>query len=152
MKDFDDKDDKGFGEENDSFEGAGEDTFTPNFDDTHDEIILEDGSEVLLRVISVDSGVGAKGPYKRIGYEIDGEPYAKAVYNIMSLPNADDDPRKRNKKNLRLRDFLIAHSMPIDRAFNWNDLLGVEVWAILGVEESEQYGDKNTVKKYTKSA
>ena len=124
MKDFEDTDDKGFGE-NDSFDGSGDDTFTPDFSDTHDEKILEDGTEALLRVISVDSGMGPKGPYKRIGYEIDGEPFAQAVYNIISMPNANDDARKKNKKNLRLRDFLKAHNMPIDRAFSSNACLTV---------------------------
>jgi hypothetical protein len=133
------------------FSGPGEDSFVPDFSDTHDEIILEDGSEVLLRVVSVDTGMGPKGPYKRIGYEIDDQPYTKNVYNIISLPTQNDDPKKKNRKSLRLRDFLLAHQIPIDKPFNWAELVGVEVWAILGVEESEQYGDKNTVKKYTKS-
>jgi hypothetical protein len=134
-----------------NFDGPAEDSFTPDFSDTHDEYILEDRKEVLLRVISVDSGQGPKGPYKRIGYEVDDEPYAKNIYNIISMPTQNDDARKLNRKNLRLRSFLLAHRLPIDRPFNWNDIIGAEVWAILGVEESEQYGDKNIIVKYTKS-
>jgi len=152
MKDF--ENDEGFtpSDNSDSFNDAGEDTFSPDFTDTHDEVVLEDGVEVQLRVIAVNSGEGPKGPYKRITYEVVDEPFAKAVSNIISMPNANDDERRRNKKNLRLRDFMLAHGLDLSRAFNWNDLVGVEVWAILGVELSEQYGDKNVIKRYTKAA
>lgn len=148
MKDFEDEKDNSFGA--DSFDEGGEDSFTPDFSDTHDEVILEEGREVLLRVISVDAGVGPKGDYKRIGYEVTDEPFAKAIYNIISMPNQNDDARKRNKKNIRLRDFMIAHELDTTRRFSWSDLVGVEVWAVLGVERSEQYGDKNSIQKYSR--
>ena len=147
MKDFEDEKDS-FGAA--SFDEGGEDSFTPDFSDTHDEVILEEGREVLLRVISVDAGVGPKGDYKRIGYEVPDEPFAKAIYNIISMPGPNDDARKRNKKQLRLRDFMTAHELDLSRKFNWSDLVGVEVWAVLGIERSEQYGDKNTVAKYSR--
>jgi hypothetical protein len=138
---------------NDSFDSnTGEDSFTPDFSDTHDEVILEEGIEVQLRVLDVRPGVGPKGPYKLITYEVIDEPFAKAISNVISMPNPNDDARKANKKSLRLRDFMLAHGLDLSRSFNWNDLVGVEVWAVLGVERSEQYGDKNTIKKYTKAS
>jgi len=151
MKDFEDEKDNSFGSA-DSFDEGGEDSFTPDFSDTHDEVILEEGREVLLRVISVDAGVGPKGDYKRIGYEVPDEPFAKAIYNIISMPNPNDDARKRNKKNLRLRDFMVAHSLDVSRKFIWSDLVGVEVWAVLGIERSETYGDKNSIKSYSRTS
>ena len=148
MKDFEDEKDNSFGA--DSFDEGGEDSFTPDFSDTHDEVILEEGREVLLRVISVDAGVGPKGDYKRIGYEVTDEPFAKGIYNIISMPGPNDDAKKRNKKQLRLRDFMVAHELDLSRKFNWSDLVGVEVWAVLGVERSEVYGDKNNISKYSR--
>lgn len=152
MKDFESEDSFTNTDSNDSFNDVGEDTFSPDFSDTHDEVVLEDGIEVQLRVIAVNSGEGPKGPYKRITYEVVDEPFAKAISNIISMPNSNDDARRRNKKNLRMRAFMEAHGLDLSQPFNWNDLVGVEVWAVLGVEVSEQYGDKNVVKKYTKSA
>jgi len=152
MANFEDEDDDTSFTNDDNFGAEGADSFTPDFSDTHDEVVLEDGVEVQLRVLSVDSNVGPKGPYKRITYEIMDEPFAKAVSNIISMPNSNDDARRRNKKNIRLRDFMKAHGLDLEKPFNWIDLVGVEVWAILGVELSEQYGDKNSIKKYTKAA
>lgn len=125
--------------------------FNPDFSDTHEEVALADGSEALLRLQGVYAGTDKNGnPFKRLVYEPVEEPYAKPLSFFLFMPTANDSARVRNRKNLTLQRWMQAHKL--EGGFNWAEIIGTEVWAILRLTQNEKYGEQNEVKEWVRSA
>lgn len=135
--------------------------FTPDFSDTHDEVILPNDTEAKVCIkraeVKLDKN---RNPYWAIGMSIVEAPaYADQLayvsdftQNMFMLANAKDDAKQRNRKNLRLQAFMQAFGLDLNSPFTLESLCGLEAWCILKVEESEEYGDKNQVKRWLKAA
>lgn len=116
-------------------------------------IVLPAGSEVKARIISVREGISEKN----------GAQYYQPVFDIPSQPMVTEfndffwDLRDRAKiedkqfqRNLNhFKTFAAAFGIDYSKPFDWVDgLLGMEGWMIVGYKKDDEFGDKNTVKRY----
>lgn len=132
-----------------------------NFDAITDLKAAEDG-ETKIRVLNGRVGFGkdSGNPYFMVQFEIPGLMNSKDFNWIVMLPTEAMDQKKAEAKGRALKGFCKAFA--IDLAELWSlikagvasgaattiDLVeGAEGWAILGTE-SDDYGEKNRVKKF----
>ena len=66
----------------------------------------------------------------------------------MGLPGADADEKQRNNASFKIKLFLETFDLDPKSLDDPQDLIGAEGWAILGLEESDEYGEQNFVKKF----
>ena len=81
-------------------------------------------------------------------FEIPDEPTAKDFTRFIGLPNDDMDAKKKNTSGYQLKTFLAAFDLEPSALVDPSDMVGAEGWAILGLEESEQWGEQNFIKKF----
>jgi len=81
-------------------------------------------------------------------FEILDEPTAKEFTRFIGLPNDSMDAKKKNSSGYALKNFLAAFDLEQSAMVDPQDMVGAEGWAILGLEESEQWGEQNYVKKF----
>lgn len=128
-------------------------------DEIFDEHILEEDSEVRLRIdgIVVQQGT-KKDPARRmvvVTFLVDDDEEAAPIREYIQLVKAGDDKRIANRYRRRLRDFQNAFGISLDgvdiREENYgkSGLEGATGYAILGVQEADgQYEASNRIKKY----
>lgn len=86
----------------------------------------------------------------RLLLEIQGEPNAETIYHYISLPQYEDDDRKRNSKLRRIKEFMAAFGFPKDSDFN--EWIGATAWALIGQETDDRTGSpRNSVKRFIAS-
>lgn len=113
--------------------------------------------EYELRIIAVNSGKTKKTdtPYFSPVFEIVGEPNAPEFNKFFFIPTKSKmEAKDFSKAVVALRNFGKAidfdfFSGEIDLE---HDLIGLSCFAILGVEQNAEYGDRNYVKKFVVSA
>jgi hypothetical protein len=123
-------------------------------DGAQEPTVLEAGIEAKIHCIAVNSGEDKNGlAYAMPVYEFPDEPLAKECSDFMYLlteDNKDEMSPKQWAKNLwKVKTCLKA--MDIDYASGFDmeeDLVGQTGWAIVGVRNSEDYGEQNTIRKY----
>lgn len=81
-------------------------------------------------------------------FEIIDEPLAKEFTRFIGLPHEGMDEKKKNSTGYALKTFLAAFDLDSRSISDPTDMVGAEGWAILGLEETEQYGEQNYVKKF----
>ena len=86
----------------------------------------------------------------RVVLEIVGEPEAETLYHYITLPQFDDDERKKNGKLRRIKEFLSAFNL--DQQSEYPEWIGLTGWALIGSETDERTGDpRNNVKRFIAS-
>ena len=106
--------------------------------------------EVQLRVLNVE--IKTQKPEKGSGefiqarFDIPNAPKSKDVTHVMMLPTEQDDPKKRNGRLAAIQNFIKACGM--ENINNVDELIGCTCWAILGEEESTEFGKQNRIKKF----
>lgn len=121
-----------------------------NFDDVVEPRAVSEG-EYKLRIIDVREGVDKNGnPYLMPRFEILGEVGASDFSHYIQLPNHNMDPKRLNNAKYRLKMFMDAFGLPYNG--DTSEWIGMEGWAILGVEQNEHYGEQNYVKRWGKPA
>ena len=121
-----------------------------DFSDVVEPRTVEADKEYKLRITDVKEGTNKNGePYLMPRFEILDEVGAKDFTKYLGLPSASMDAKKMNNTKYGLKLFLEAFGLPA--ASEPSDWVGAEGWAILGVEENDQYGAQNFVKKFVKS-
>ena len=86
----------------------------------------------------------------RLVLEIQGEPDAETIYHYITLPQFDDDERKKNGKLRRIKEFLAAFNL--DQASEYSDWIGQVGWALIGSETDDRTGSpRNNVKRFIAS-
>lgn len=112
-------------------------------------IVLPRGSEVKLRIVNHQEGEGDYGTWHRLVFDIPSEPLAKEIGKFVSDPaQAKGAPENIKQKIFRgFGYFVKCFDIDISR-FDWDNLIGLEGWAILGVKKDDEYGDQNTVSKF----
>jgi len=116
--------------------------------------ILPRGTEVKARIIAMKEGISDKNNaqwYQPV-FDIPNEPLA-LEFNDFFWDLADRDKLDEKSKARALRkfkNFAAAIGLDYSKPFSWlDDLIGMEGWVILGVKKDDEYGDKNTISKYT---
>lgn len=109
-----------------------------------------DEGEYKIRLIECE-GVkenSSGNPYILPRFEIIDEPTSKDFTHYMALPNADMDAKQMNKTLARLKLFGEAFGIDFSRAVDFDELAGLEGWAILGNKDDAEYGPQNFIKKF----
>jgi hypothetical protein len=119
-----------------------------DFSDTHEEVVLPDGSEVKLRCMSAAKGEKDGRSWWLLRYEPMDEPYAKSFTVFLNLVNPGDDARQRNQTRLNHDKWAKAHDV-YGKALRVSDCVGLEAWAILGSKDKgDEYGPQNFVRRW----
>ncbi|MFA5699124.1 MAG: hypothetical protein WC954_05270 [Sphaerochaeta sp.] len=128
-----------------------------NMDNIPDLEPAPDGSEVEIRLISHMTGFTKD----------DQLPYLSPVFELPDYPNAPDfnkflwlpcdklreikGEKKYNQARRSMADFMEAFGITGPR-FDMTEYYGSTAYAIVGIEENDEYGRKNRIKKFVLSA
>jgi hypothetical protein len=131
-----------------------------NLDDAKEPEVVPDGEYELQISAAPVEGVGNESgkPYIRVPMKIIGGDglseveFPGGLSDICSLPHPDDDDDQRNKKLLKLQRLCKAFDIDYSGGLDLATFEGKTGWGILGTETSDQYPDKNFVKKYVAGA
>jgi hypothetical protein len=117
--------------------------------DAVEPIVVAAGEEYKIRIIGCDSKMNKNDePYMLPRFEVSDEPLAKEFTKYLPLPFQGMDEKKTNNAKLGLKRLFDAFSFEPSGDFDTEDLVGLEGWAILGIEKNDQYGDGNFVKRF----
>lgn len=108
--------------------------------------------EYELRIVDAGDHVSKSSGQNmiRLLLEIQGEPDAELIFHYITLPQPDDDDRKRNAKRRRIKEFLAAFGQ--DQHSEYNDWIGATGWALIGSETDDRTGSpRNNVKRFIAS-
>jgi hypothetical protein len=109
--------------------------------------VVEADMEYELRITDVREGTNKNGgPYIMPRFEIVGEIGAKDVSHYIGLPDSTMDAKKLNNTKYRIKQFLEAFDL--DPQTDTSDWVGAQGWAVLGVQDNEQYGEQNFIKRF----
>ncbi len=121
--------------------------------------ILPANTEAKLRIVKIDSGIiddEAKKSYgaewHSITFDVPQEELAPMFNHFMWDLNSKDkiDPKQYQAALRDFRDFADAFNIDYSRPIDWNELEGLEGWAVLKIvkDKTGEYPDKNGVKKF----
>lgn len=132
-----------------------------NMEDVQDPSAVEAG-EYKIRLIDLGEGVKEDkngNPFLMPRFEICDEPLAKDFSKYLPLPTEDMDGKKLQKSLADLKNFCLALGVTFEilnaciASNDFGDLLGLEAWALLGIDKEEgEYGKQNYVKKWVTGA
>lgn len=110
---------------------------------------LPDGTECQVRIMSAEIKNSKKGdPMLALRFDVPDEPYAKDINHFIMLPTSNDDEKQKAQKQNRLKEFKAAFGLAPAGAISTDDMEGNKAWAILGEEESQEYGKQNKIKRF----
>ena len=112
---------------------------------------LPAGTEVKARIVSVKSGIDKNGlDYYMPLFDVPDDPMVIMFNDFMYDLQKDKLDSSTFAKSLhKFQKFAASFAIDYSRPFDWeDDLPGKEGWMILRVVKSEEFGDKNSVKKY----
>ncbi len=124
-----------------------------NMDEVVEPQAVEEG-EYKIRLIECD-GVrenSAGNPYILPRFEIPEEPTSKDFTHYMALPHSDMDAKTLNKTLARLKLFGQAFGVNFGQQVDFAEMAGIEGWAILGLQDNDEYGPQNFIKKFLAGA
>jgi hypothetical protein len=115
------------------------------------------GEEYKLRIVDIKTDLSNSDnlPRNKNGdayllprFEIIGEPTAKEFNRYMVLPGAEADEKQKNNASFKIKLFLETFNLDPNSLEDPSDIIGAEGWAILGFEETDDWGEQNFVKKF----
>ncbi len=114
--------------------------------------VLEAPGEHKMRVEAAEQVTSKNGNlYLNLRMSFVDNDDAEQVYRIMMIPDdqdADEKKVKRWKKDFIA--FFAAFDIEFSGSLDLDSVVGQEGWCIIGLENDEEYGDRNTVKKFVK--
>ena len=112
--------------------------------------VMPAGEECKLRIVGASITTSDKGTFLIPRLEVTGEPYAKEFTHVLTIPEDDMDEKRTNQCKYRLDEFYRTFEFsPPAGGYEPEDALpGCEGWAILGIRESDEYGEQNTIRKF----
>ena len=120
-----------------------------DFSDVQEPTAVAGDSEYKIRVVDVRQDTDKNGnPYLLPRFEVPDEPAAKEFTKFFRLPHEGLDAKQMNSAKYQLKVFFDAFDIDPASLQQPEDLIGAEGWAILGLEETEQWGDQNYIKKF----
>ena len=119
-----------------------------NLGDVPDQEPVPEG-QYTLRIANAEVRTSGKtgGQYLYVLNEIEGEPNALPISKTFMFPTAQDDEATVMTRNRRLKRFLEAVGLDPTQPFEPQDLIGQTYSAFLGVEETDEYGTRNYIKR-----
>ena len=123
-----------------------------DLNDAQEPTAVPGDQEYKLRIVDVKEGLDKNGaPYLLPRFEIPAEPAAKEFTKFLRLPHSGLDAKQMNSAKWALKVFFDAFDVDASMMSSPMDLVGHEGWAILGMEESDEWGTQNFVKKFLAS-
>ena len=105
--------------------------------------------EYKLRIISAVQDIDKnQHPYILPRFDVADQPFSKDFTKFIGLPHSELDEKAMVRARSNLRIFLECFGLPTSGQLPIDDMIGKTGWAILGIEETEQYGEQNYVKKF----
>ncbi len=121
-----------------------------NIEDRHEEITLQDMAEVVVRIVvvpEIKDSAKTGGKFLQLRLEVEGEPYAKEIYHVIMFPAPGDSEKKVNSRRNALADFYSAFGIDPQNA-ETEEMVGLTASAILKETDDEEYGLKNSVRRW----
>jgi len=114
-----------------------------------DPEVLEADTECEIRItdVGVDTDKNSHA-YFLPRFEPTEHPDAKDFTKFFHIPDDWMDAKRMKSSKNAIRKFAEAFGFDPDEDLDTDNLIGLTGWAILGVEEDAQYGDKNYVKRF----
>jgi len=110
------------------------------------------GTEQKLRIINVNTGVSDKNKcaWFMPMFEVVDAPLVKEFNTFFWVPDKDKlEPKQYARTCYDIKVFAQCFGVDISVPIDYNDdLPGKEGWAILGIQNSDDYGEQNTIKKF----
>lgn len=117
--------------------------------DAQEPKVVPADEEYELRIIDAKTDVNKDGnPYLLPRLEVVGEPLAKDFTKYIGLPHEEMDAKQLNRAKWALKNYLECFGLPTSGQLVVGDMVGSTGWGILGVEDNEQYGEQNFIKKF----
>lgn len=119
-----------------------------NINDAIEPSIVEEG-EYAVRIEDAEVKVGQSGK-KYIGLRLSilNEDNVKQVNEVLMLPDAADDESTKNRRLLALKRMCTCFDYEPQGGIDTAELIGREGRVFLKIEDSEQYGKSNKVRRY----
>ena len=114
---------------------------------------LKAGTEVKARIVAVNTGVSDKNNcvwYMPV-FDVPDDPMVIEFNDFFwELDRGKLEAKPFQRALYKFQQFAAAFGIDYSRPFDWqDDLPGHEGWIILGVKKTEEWGEQNSVKKYT---
>jgi hypothetical protein len=123
-----------------------------NLEDAEAEVVVDADTECRLVVIDARLDKSKKpgaDPYLRIDWDVADYDNAPDIATFNTLPTGRSGEEKKDKRRRwNIRQKYDALQAPYAGQLDPSDLVGLEAWAILGVSESDEYGEQNYIKKF----
>ncbi len=121
-----------------------------NLSEVKDLEIMPNG-EYDLRIISVKDGKSERTGRESINLTMKfvGEDAAKNLFHSIWLPMKGDGADKTDTMQRMIKEFCVGLNMDVDSDIETSDFKDLEFTALVDIEVSEEYGDKNIIKKVT---
>lgn len=124
-------------------------TIKVKVDDVVEPYTMPADSECELTITDVREGTNKSGmPYLMPRFEVDGEVAAKEFSYYLGIPDSDMTPKQYNAAAFKYKNFCEAIGVDPAAEQDPEDWVGLNCVAILGVEESEEYGEQNFVRRF----
>lgn len=105
--------------------------------------------EYKLRIIgATQDNDKNQEPYLLPRFDIDGQPLSKDFTKFLRIPHSGLEEKDMIRARSSMRIFLTCFGLPTSGQIDLEDMKGKTGWAILGIEETEQYGENNYVKRF----
>jgi len=117
--------------------------------DSFEPIAMDADSEIEVQIVDIKMDTDKNGePYLLPRFEVVDEPTAKEFTKFLRVPNPALGEKKLNSAKRALANFGAAFDIDFGGKLDIEELRGLTGWVIVGVEESEEYGDQNYVKRF----
>lgn len=124
-----------------------------NLNDVPELIALPEG-EYQLRILEIEVKTSQAGnPMVQMRLDVPEEPNSKGITHTIMLPTQADDEKKRNGRLRSLKAFCDAFGIDHSNGITLDEsVVGSTGWAILGIEDSPEYGEQNRVRRFIAGA
>lgn len=118
-----------------------------HLDDVPDEVTVEPGEHQLVVTKATERDSAAGAPMIEVFFNVIENPDAKMIAHYFMLPEKGN---KNNNNRLRsLKSFCLACGIDLAQPINVEeDFKGKEVYAILKLEDSDEYGTSNRISRF----
>lgn len=118
--------------------------------------ILPDNTEVVIRFIGTREGTSTKTGENRdyliLRFDVPEEPAVFDIEYFLWAPSAYPslDPKQLNSAQVSARNVAKALGLDLTRPINWEDHIGKETCALIGVDvdKTGDFRDKNRIKRF----
>lgn len=128
-----------------------------NFNDVYDFETFTDNEEVQLRVVKATREEKKKSPGEFqlvMRLEDPSDPKKEDIFLYLGIPTEDErrnDPKKANKKMLRILDFYEAFDIDYSRPVILRDIEGATGYCIMGIQKATaEFPERSTIRSFVK--